>query len=226
MSGGLEGANLRAAGENLQGSVDFRVWGVWKGRIYGRLSRIYRELWYSDGMKWVVGILVLALPLACPARGYRRHVSSHRHSFRGLGRLFSPAPLQPLAYTGQSALELLELDGRYTRESLVKGLALALAPKGNRMFPCVLDFQEVMREGGYARFLADWEPAAREELLGYLEQLGCEDSLRLTRALLERTDPTQEELTEASREFLEDGDNLYDALWDFCEDHREAVAGL
>lgn len=189
-------------------------------------------------MKWVVCLLLLALPLVCQARGgrchggrsHRLHTSSflrYRPSFfRGFGSLFYRAPLQPLQYSGQSAVDLLELDGAYTRDSLVKGLAQALAPKGNRMLPCVLDFDAVMGEGGYARFLADWEPAAREELLGYLQQLECDDTVRITREVLGRSNPTEEELAQSTQELLDDGNNLSDALWDYCYDHREAVAGL
>ncbi|MBS2035203.1 hypothetical protein JST97_09450 [bacterium] len=186
-------------------------------------------------MRCLLCLLLLALPLVCEARGRHCHVgrshfirttSFYRPRTSFFGRLFYSAPLQPLQYNGQSATDLLEMDGAYTRDSLVKGLALALAPKGNRMLPCVLDFDEVIRQGGFERFLADWEPPARQELLGYLQQIECEDTLRITNEVLARTNPTQEELAQATQELLDDGNNLYDALWDYCYDHREAVAGL
>ena len=198
-------------------------------------------------MKCALCILLLAFPLVCEARGgrchrggfrgggyrsvrvVRRSSSFFRHGsgfLGGFGSLFLSRPLEPLQYNGQSATDLLEMDGSYTRDSLVKGLAQALSPKGNRMLPCVLDFDEVMHNGGYVRFLAEWEPPAREELLGYLSQMECEDSLRITHRVLTLTNPGEEELAQATQELLDDGDNLYDALWDFCYDHREAVAGL
>lgn len=186
-------------------------------------------------MKLVICLLLLTLPLVCEARGRHCHIG-RTHFFRSssfyrprtsfFGSLFFSRPLQPLQYNGQSAVDLLEMDGSYTRDSLVKGLAQALAPKGNRMLPCVLDFDEVMHQGGYERFLAEWEPAAREELLGYLQQMECEDTVRITREVMARSNPTQEELAQATQELLDDGNNLYDALWDYCYDHREAVAGL
>ena len=167
-------------------------------------------------MKWLlVAVLLLAVPLAGQARGCRVHV--HRsHRWHRISR----PPLQALVYSGQSATELLEMDGLYTRDSLVKGLRLALAAEGNRMLPCVLDFHQVMHEGGYARFLAEWEPAAREELLVYLQQLECEDTLRMTREVLAQANPSQEALAEASRQLLDDGEDLGDALCDYCFDHR------
>lgn len=187
-------------------------------------------------MKWLICLMLLTLPLVCEARGRHCHVGRSFHYVRTtsffrprtsfFGSLFYQRPLQPLQYNGQSAVDLLEMDGAYTRDSLVKGLALALAPKGNRMLPCVLDFSEVMHDGGYARFLSDWEPAAREELLGYLQQLECEDTLRITRDVLARANPSPEELAQATQELLDDGNDLNDALWDYCYDHREAVAGL
>lgn len=169
-------------------------------------------------MKWVVALLLLTTPLACQARGHRYH--SHRSHFV---RYRSRVPLQPLVYNGQSAAQLLEMGGTYTRESLVAALGLALAPRGNRMLPCVLDFKSVMQDGGYARFLADWEPAAREELLVYLEQLECEDTLRMTREVISRVEPTEDELAEFTRQWVDDGDNLNDALWDYCYDHQEEL---
>lgn len=186
-------------------------------------------------MRRALCIVLLAFPLISQARGghhchARRVHFVHRSSFLrhrpSFSRGFYSAPLQPLQYNGQSAVDLLELDGSYTRDSLVKALALTLAPKGNRMLPCVLDFNQVTQDGGYARFLADWEPPAREELLGYLQQLECEDTLRITREVLARANPTPQELAQATQELLDDGNDLYDALWDYCYDHREAVAGL
>ncbi len=181
-------------------------------------------------MKRVI-FLLLALPLVCQARGGGHcHPSSHRFYYRPSFRRsylgIPPRILPKLVYSGQSAEQLLSMGGAYTQESLVQGLALALAPKGNRMLPCLLDFEEVMHEGGFSRLLAEWEPTARTELLGYLQQLDCDDAFRITRDFLALSNPTPEQCERATQEFVDDSEDMNGVLWDFVHDHREAVAGL
>lgn len=175
-------------------------------------------------MKRVI-FLLLALPLVCQARGGGRcHTSRVRAYYRpSFSRYYLGLPpriIPKLVYSGQSPEQLLTMGGAYTQESLVQGLALALAPKGNRMLPCVLDFEEVMHQGGFARLLSDWEPAARTELLGYLQQLDCDDAFRITRDFLALSNPSAEQCERATQEFLEDSEDMNSVLWDFVHDHR------
>ena len=173
-------------------------------------------------------LLLLLLPTVCEGRCRVRHrrVHHYRHHFSRSFLGIPPRIVPRLVYSGQTAEQLLELGGAYTQESLVQGLALALAPRGNRMLPCLLDFEEVMHQGGFSRLLAEWKPAARLELLGYLQQLDCDKAFRITQNFLALKRPTSEQCEQATQEFLDDSEDMNGVLWDFVHDHREAVAGL
>lgn len=91
------------------------------------------------------------------------------------------------------------------------------------MLPCVLAFDDVMREGGYSRFLAEWGSAERAELLVDLRQLECEETLRITEETLALDHPSTDDLARETRQWLEDGDDLKEALWNYVSDHREEL---
>lgn len=145
-------------------------------------------------------------------------------------------------YDGQTTDELLALAGSYDRTSLVEAFNMGLDQKAHRtktprtdtelVVPAVIEFEQEVKNGGYAQFLLNSSGRYAPVIVAALEKLRCPKATTITKAALGALPPNWKDqsikqlgraLNKFDAQFYQIDEDLTDALFEFISENRSDI---